>query len=75
MFGYWAVGLWTPNVSRYYLVSLPAVLLAIPLGRVINARLDARRFLVFVHAGLLASGTGLLVQAIVTSNAHHPPTG
>jgi uncharacterized membrane protein YfcA len=66
MFGYWAVGLWTPKVSRYYLVSLPAVLLAIPLGRVINAHLDARRFLAVVHAGLLASGAGLVLQAIVT---------
>ena len=65
MFGYWAAGLWTASVSRYYLLSLPAVLLAIPLGRVVNTRLDARRFLVVVHAGLLASGTGLLVQAIV----------
>ena len=66
MFGYWAAGLWTPSVSRYYLLSLPAVLVAIPLGRVINARLDARRFLTIVHAGLLASGAGLVLQAIVT---------
>jgi uncharacterized membrane protein YfcA len=65
MVGYWIAGLWTPSVNRYYLLSLPAVLLAIPLGRVVNARLDTRRFLAVVHASLLASGAGLLLQAIV----------
>jgi uncharacterized protein len=65
MIGYRAAGLWTPTVSRYYLLSLPAVLLAIPLGRALNRRLDARRFRSYVHVGLLASGVGLVVQAIV----------
>jgi hypothetical protein len=65
MAGYWIAGLWTPSVNRYYLLSLPAVLLAIPLGRVVNTRLDTRRFLTVVHAGLLASGAGLLLQAII----------
>ena len=66
MIGYWAAGLWTSTVSRYYLLSLPAVLLAIALGRVINRRFDASRFLFYVNAGLLASGVGLLVQAALT---------
>ena len=66
MAGYWIAGLWTPSVNRYYLLSLPAVLVAIPLGRVVNTRLDTRRFLTVVHAGLLASGVGLLLQALVT---------
>jgi uncharacterized membrane protein YfcA len=74
MIGYWAAGLWTPSVSRYYLLSLPTVLLAIPLGRAINRRLDGDRFLVYVHAGLLASGAGLLVQAIVTWIAYPAST-
>ena len=73
MLGYWAAGLWTPTVSRYFLLSLPAVLLAIPLGRALNRRLDAQRFLTYVHAGLLASGAGLVLQAIVTWIAHQPP--
>jgi uncharacterized membrane protein YfcA len=72
MIGYWAAGLWTPTVSRYYLLSLPTALLAIALGRVINRRLDARRFLVYVHAGLIVSGAGLVLQAIVTWAAHQP---
>jgi uncharacterized membrane protein YfcA len=63
--GYWAAGLWTSSVSRYYLQSLPAVLLAIAVGRFTSQRLDAQRFLVYVNAGLLAIGAGLLLQAVV----------
>jgi len=70
MIGYWAAGLWTPAVSRYYLVSLPTSLVAIALGRVINRRFDARRFFVYVHAGLVVSGAGLVLQAILTWTAH-----
>ena len=72
MIGYWTAGLWTSEVSCYYLLSLPTVLLAIPLGRALNRRLDAERFRVFVHAGLLASGAGLVLQAIVTWIADQP---
>jgi len=70
MIGYWAAGLWTPVVSRYYLVSLPTSLVAIALGRVINRRFDARRFFVYVHAGLVVSGAGLVLQAILTWTTH-----
>jgi uncharacterized protein len=62
--GYWVTGLWTPVVTRYYLLSLPTALLAIGLGRAINRRLDADRFLVYIHAGLFVSGAVLLVQAL-----------
>ena len=72
MIGYWAAGLWTPSVSRYYLLSLPTALLAIVLGRVINRRFDARRFFVYVHAGLIVTGVGLVLQAIVTWTALQP---
>jgi uncharacterized membrane protein YfcA len=63
MIGYWAAGLWTASVSRYYLQSLPAVLVAIVLGRWTSRRLDARRFVVSVHVVLIAIGAGLLMQA------------
>jgi uncharacterized membrane protein YfcA len=63
MVGYWAAGLWTSHVTRYYLLSLPAVLLAIPLGRAINTRLDRRRFITIVHVGLFVSGAGLFLLA------------
>jgi hypothetical protein len=66
MCGYWAANLWTPSVSRYFLIALPAVLLAIPLGRAVALRLDPRRFAVVVYAVLLASGAGLVLQAVVS---------
>ncbi len=67
MIGYWAAGLWTSRVNGYYLWSLPAVLLAIVIGRWTSRRLDGARFLIYVHAGLLAIGVGLLVQAVATA--------
>lgn len=62
--GYSAAGLWTPTVSRLYLVSLPFVLIATFLGRAINRRMDGHRFLVYVHAGLIAVGAVLLAQSL-----------
>ena len=63
--GYWVADLWTPVVTHYYLLSLPAALLAIWLGRALNRRLDAARFLVYIHAGLIASGAVLLLHALL----------
>jgi uncharacterized membrane protein YfcA len=63
MVGYWLAGLWTPAVTRYYLLSLPAVIVATFLGRVINRRIPAHRFLVYVHCGLILIGIILLLQA------------
>ena len=63
MAGYWTAGLWTSAVNRYYLLSLPAALVAIFLGRAINRRLEAHRFLLYIHLGLIAIGAMLLVQA------------
>ena len=65
MIGYWTAGLWTAAVTRYYLLSLPAVVIAIALGHTLNRRIDARRFLIAVHAGLLISGTGLVIQSLL----------
>ena len=62
MVGYWLAGLWTPTVNRYYLLSLPTALLAIFLGRLINRRLKAARFLTYVHVGLIVIGLVLLAQ-------------
>ena len=64
MAGYWAAGLWVPAVTRYYLASLPVVLAATVLGRVLSRRLDGRRFLLCVHAGLAVVGVVLLVQSV-----------
>jgi uncharacterized membrane protein YfcA len=64
MAGYWAAGLWVPAVTRYYLASLPVVLVATLLGRVLNRRMDGRRFLLYVHLGLVAIGGILLIQSV-----------
>jgi uncharacterized membrane protein YfcA len=64
MAGYWMAGLWTPVVSRFYLLSLPGMLLGIFLGRLMNRRMNARQFVLYVHAGLIAIGLVLLMQAL-----------
>ncbi len=63
MAGYWAAGLWVPAVTRYYLLSLPAVVAATALGRVLHRRMDGQRFVTAVHVGLLVVGGILLVQS------------
>ncbi len=64
MAGYALAGLWTPAVTRDYLVSLPVVAVAIVLGRVANRRMNATFFVRCVHVGLIATGTILLGQAL-----------
>jgi uncharacterized membrane protein YfcA len=63
MVGYWMAGLWVPDVTRHYVLSLPVVLAAIALGRWLNRRIDKDRFLLYVHAGLIVIGLVLLIQA------------
>jgi hypothetical protein len=64
MAGYLIAGLWTPAVNRLYMVSLPGIVLGIFLGRGINRRLNARQFVLYLHAGLLGIAAILLVQAL-----------
>jgi uncharacterized membrane protein YfcA len=68
LIGYWVAGLWTPTVTRYFVMSLPSVLAGIPVGRTIAHRLDRGRFAAVVRAGLLASGVTLLLQALAGWN-------
>ncbi len=63
MIGYFFSGLWTPAVNRFYLLSLPAVIPAIFVGRMLNRRLDPARFLMYVHFGLIGIGVLLFLQA------------
>lgn len=64
MVGYWLAGLWVPAVTHYYLLSLPVVLSAVFLGRVINHRLRGEAFLKYIYVGLVGIGVLLLVQAV-----------
>jgi uncharacterized protein len=64
MAGYFVAGLWTPAVNRFYLLSLPGIVAGIFLGRAINKRLNARQFVLYLHATLLGIAVILLVQAL-----------
>lgn len=63
MIGYWIAGLWTWDVTRYYLLSLPVVIAAIVAGRMANRRLNGHAFIVCVHSGLIVVGAMLLWQS------------
>lgn len=64
MAGYWIAGLWAPLVTRYYLLSLPATLAAIVLGRVMNRRLRGDGYLRWVYAGLGLTAVALMAQSL-----------
>jgi uncharacterized protein len=66
MVGYWLAGLWSLTVTRYFVVSLPVVLVATALGRALNRRLTGDRFLLYVYIGLVVIGLILLIQAAWT---------
>jgi hypothetical protein len=61
--GYWLAGLWVPDVTRYYLLSLPGAAASLLLGRVVHRRLAGRDLLRYVHVALIAIGVTLLIQA------------
>ena len=63
LLGYRFAGLWSPDVNRFFLISLPLIILATLLGRIINHRMRPSRFLIYVHCGLLVTGMVLLSQA------------
>ncbi len=68
LIGYASVGLWVPAVTHYFMLSLPGILVAIMIGRLLNHRLEGVGFFRFVYAGLIVTGSVLVVQAI--SNSH-----
>lgn len=62
--GYWYVGLWTRTVSRFYLVCLPGVAVAVLIGRAANKRMSHAGFQRVIYMGLLIVGATLVIQAI-----------
>ena len=62
--GYIFAGLWVPELTRYFLFSLPGTVLAILLGGILNRKLRGDVFVRYVYAGLVAVGTVLVVQAV-----------
>jgi uncharacterized membrane protein YfcA len=64
MIGYWFSGLLVPSVWHYYLWSLPVLLPAIFIGRMINHRLQGDNFFKYVYFVLLGIGLFLLIKSI-----------
>jgi uncharacterized protein len=62
--GYLYLGLWTMEVTRYYLICLPVTVLAVLIGRSINRRLKDQSFLRFVYVGLIAIGATLIYLSV-----------
>jgi len=65
MAGYWIKGLWVSEVTGFFLWSLPAVVLATFLGRMINQRMEGDKFFTYVYVGLIGIGILLLVQFVI----------
>jgi len=52
--GYASLGLWTGTITQYFLLSLPALVIATLLGRAVNRRMKDHGFLRLVYVGLIA---------------------
>jgi uncharacterized membrane protein YfcA len=64
MIGYWLTGLLVTAVFHYYLLSLPVMIPAVFIGRLINNRLNGESFFKYVYFVLLGIGLFLLVKSI-----------
>ena len=64
LIGYWVAGLWVSAVTYYFLLSLPAVLIATIVGRGANRRMRGDAFLRYVYAGLVIVGAILIGQGV-----------
>jgi uncharacterized protein len=64
MGAYWLAGLWKADVTHYYLMALPGVLVATFLGRAVNERMNAQAFVRYMYLGLLIVAAVLLVQSL-----------
>jgi uncharacterized protein len=64
LIGYGAAGIWAHALTRYFLLSLPACVPAVFLGRAFNRRLRGDAFRKYVYAGLACIGLLLLVRSL-----------
>ncbi|MES2063850.1 MAG: sulfite exporter TauE/SafE family protein [Bacteroidota bacterium] len=62
--GYWFEGLLVPAVIHYYLWSLPVLLPAVFLGRMINHRLQGDSFFKYIYFVLLGIGVFLFIKSV-----------
>ena len=59
------VGLWTPTVWRFWFASLPAVVLALWLGKKLNTLIPPHQFDKYIHVFLIILGVVLLVKNLL----------
>ena len=65
LIGYAMVGLWRPEVTRYFVSCVPGVCVGVVVGRWLNRRLSGPGFFRVVYVGLIATGIALMAQAFV----------
>jgi uncharacterized membrane protein YfcA len=65
LIGYMWIGLWVPVVTRYFLMSLPGIIVAVLVGRAVNHRLRTDGFFKYVYVGLIIVGGVLVGQALL----------
>jgi hypothetical protein len=65
LIGYASVGLWRPEVTRYFVLCVPGVCVGVVVGRWLNRRLSGAGFFRVVYGGLVATGVALVAQAFV----------
>lgn len=65
MCGYLSAGMWTPVVTRDYLLCLPVVIPAVFIGRAMSQRLSAAAFSRYIYVGLAGIGLALMVQSLL----------
>jgi hypothetical protein len=63
LIGYAIVGIWTTAITRYFLLSLPAIVVATLMGRAVNRRMKDQGFFRLVYAGLIVIGSILVLEA------------
>ena len=66
LLGYAAVGVLGPDVTRYFLLCLPVVAVAILLGRALSNRIKGLGFFRLVCVGLIGIGGVLIAQALAS---------
>jgi uncharacterized protein len=64
LLGFAVAGIWSAAITRYFVISLPAILIATLLGRALNRRMQGHGFFRLVYAGLIAIGGTLIVEAL-----------
>jgi uncharacterized protein len=64
LLGFAVAGIWSAAITRYFVISLPAILIATLLGRTLNRRMQGHGFFRLVYAGLIAIGGTLIVEAL-----------